>query len=181
MLIKFRRVTERSYTTTVLREDGLCLEIAGPDRPKTIPHDLAHLIVERMLHLPGRFWGRVARGAVFPSMRVVTGRQPFHAAKRSRQAGKDGDQLGTQAEVLVSALVEIAMHDGDGDWMAAQALLRSLWLPPRAVPILWDADKLRTVCQELGGAANDWQDLMVGDSLSVLVKQHEFHPSAPIR
>ena len=61
--------------TQVLRDDGVSLEVQSFDRTSTFPHDVAHYIVERELKLEHGFWGCVASGGVFGSVRVIAGRR----------------------------------------------------------------------------------------------------------
>src|ERR1051326_2722081 len=103
MKITFTRTGEHTYTTSAVRDDGVRLEVAGGDRTFLLPHDLAHYVVERELGLHRGFWGCVAVGALFHSTKVISGRQPPHAAERSmailREAERDH---GPEAEEMVS-------------------------------------------------------------------------------
>src|SRR5688572_1408322 len=127
MEITFTRIGERSYTTVVVRDDRVTIQVPSFDRPAWLPHDLAHYVVERALGLRQGFWGRVAAGAVFPGMTVVGGRQPPHAAARSQAAIRAAGQQGTEAEVLVGVLVDITRQGLDSDGPAAYALVADAW------------------------------------------------------
>lgn len=74
MKLTFIKLGQGRYVTHVVRDDGVMIEVPGPDRKAPLPHDLAHYIVESRLGLKGGFWGRVAAGAVFPGMKVLSGR-----------------------------------------------------------------------------------------------------------
>jgi hypothetical protein len=108
MKITFTRSGERTYTTTALRDDGVLLDVPNSDRTFRLPHDLAHYVVERELGLKRGFWGCVAAGAMFDGLKVLSGRQPPHAAERSkaiiREAGRDH---GPEAEVMVGHMLRI--------------------------------------------------------------------------
>src|SRR5689334_1787457 len=103
----------------VRRDDGVTLRVPSFDRTAPLPHDIAHYIVERELGLARGFWGRVAEGALFSGMEVVSGRQPVHAKERSQAILRDREQQGTEAEVLVGVLLTIMQRGLETDWAAA--------------------------------------------------------------
>src|SRR5436309_3270702 len=127
MEITFTRTGEHTYTTSALRDDGVLLEVASYDRTFALPHDLAHYVVERELGLKRGFWGCVAAGATFGSVKVLSGRRPPHAGERSQAVIREAGQQGTEAEVLVGVMLSI-MHEGlESHWPAARAALNRAW------------------------------------------------------
>ncbi|MBI1929198.1 hypothetical protein HYR99_33750 [Candidatus Poribacteria bacterium] len=159
MTITFKKGHLRSYSATVLRDDGVELKVPGYDRKYLLPHDLAHYIIERELGLQRGFWGCVAVGAILPGMTMISGRQPPRAAARSKSVMKEAGQHGTEAEVLVSVLLDI-MHKGlDKNWSAASAILSKAWKPvkPSCGPLT--VEEVRTICQMLRDAQEQWQKL----------------------
>jgi hypothetical protein len=167
MKITFTRTGERTYTTVAARDDGVTLHVPSHDRPALLPHDLAHFIVEQELGLKQGFWGSVAAGALFPGMTVVSGRQPPHAADRSRSIIRAMGQLGTEAEVLVGVLVKIAHAGMEENWEAARSILVREWRPNRPSRDLPTAEEVRRVSARLREAQADWQSLPIGESLTV--------------
>jgi hypothetical protein len=167
MNITFTRSGEHTYTTLALRDDGVLLQVPSYDRKFPLPHDLAHYVVERELGLNQGFWGCVAAGAMFPGMTFVSGRRPAHAASRSKSIIREAGQRGTEAEVLVSALLCI-MHEGlDDNWPAARAVLARAWRPDKPSRDLPDAEEVQRVCASLREAQQRWQALAVGQSITV--------------
>lgn len=164
MQITFKCGEERTYSITVLRNDKVLVAIKTHDRVKFIPHDLAHLIVERELGLHRGFWGKVADGAMFDGMVVISGRLSPDAAKRSRLALKDEEQLGTRAEVLVAAFVQLA-RDPVRQWSETLAFLNDQWRPLRSAPVVWERAQVDRLCSQLRDAAAAWQKLAPGNEL----------------
>lgn len=160
MKVTFTRRENNAYATVAVRDDNVIVSIPAHDRPKIIPHDLAHLIVERELGLSSGFWGKVANGAMFDGMKILRGRQKPDARKHSRVVIKDeGKQLATQAEVLVEAMVRIAFSNAN-----PEAELSEMWVPPKGGIIKWTPDLLSKICADLQEASKQWLDLQLDDS-----------------
>lgn len=97
-----RQDREGRYVTHIQRDDGVSYAVRGVGHTSEIPHDLAHLVIERVLGLTTGFWGSVADGAVFPTMTYEGGRRKPKAAERSRDLLKANARRLVEAEVLVS-------------------------------------------------------------------------------
>ena len=167
MDLTFIRQSESRYVTHVLRGDGVALEVPGHDRPSPIPHDLAHYVVERELGLKGGFWGRVAAGAIFPGMKVLSGRQPPHASSRSDAVRRKAGQQGTEAEVLVGVFIKLTHQELDPSHPAAQARLRGYWRPSKPTREPPTVEEARRICAELRTLQEEWECLAVSESLTV--------------
>jgi hypothetical protein len=168
MFITFTRGQKKgTYATTALRDDGVLLQVPGSDRTFSLPHDLAHYVVEQELGLQRGFWGRVARGAIYPGMTVLSGRQPPHAAQRSRMVIREDEQQGVQAEVLVGVLLHIMHAAIENDEAAVRAMLDNEWRPRKPERGLPDRDEVQRACAALRQAERDWRGLEVGQSLTV--------------
>jgi hypothetical protein len=168
MIITFTKTGAGTYTTLARREDGVLLEVPSYDRTAPLPHDLAHYVVEQDLGLQQGFWGCVAAGALFPGIKVVCGRQPPHAADRSRAIIREAGQYGTEAEVLVGSLLRV-MHAGlEAHWPAAGALLAREWRPSKPSRSPLGAEEVKRVCTALREAERRWQALAVGESITVV-------------
>lgn len=169
MQITFTRTGVRTYTTVALRDDRVAVSIPAFDRPASLPHDIAHFVVECELGLRRGFWGCVADGAVFPGMTVVSGRQSPRAEERSRSVIRDAGQRqrGTEAEVLVGTLLRIAEGQLDASWPVAREVLRDMWTPASPSRGALTADKVRRICDGLREAERQWHALPVGGSMRV--------------
>lgn len=167
MEITFTRSGEHTYTTVAVRDDGVVLEVPSYDRTHLLPHDLAHYVVERELGLQRGFWGCVAAGALFPGIKVISGRRPAHGAARSQAVIREAGQQGTVAEVLVGVLLTIAQEGLDNNWPAARAVLSRAWRPGKPSRGSLEADEVQRVCAALREAQQRWQALPVGESTTV--------------
>ena len=167
MVITFTRGEQSTYTTTALRDDSVLLHVPGGDRKFSLPHDVAHYIVERELGLNCGFWGRVARGAIYPGMKVLSGRQPPHAAERSRLVIREAPQQGVEAEVLVGVLLHIMHESLESTETAVRALLSREWRPSKPERRSPDMEEVRGACAALREAERQWQGLDVGQCLTV--------------
>ena len=173
MKITFTRNGKRTYTTLVERDDGVMIQVPSHDRPSSLPHDIAHYVVEQELRLERGFWGRVASGAMFGGMRVVSGRLPPHAASRSKSIIKEEEQQLIEAEVLVGLLLNITHQRLENDWTAVQSHLNSTWKPRKPSRESLSHQEVLRVCGELRKAEQRWEDLPVSESITVSWKpQH---------
>ena len=165
MEITIHRVNPYRYYSIARRDDGVTVRIPGYDRPEWLPHDLAHITVERELGLRGGFWARVAAGAMFPNMTVLSGRRPPHAEERSRALIRaNGDAL-HQSELLAGAFHHLAQHGLDANPQAARASIARCWLQGD-VPAP-DAAAISRVCDSLREAAQLWQGVPEGGGLTL--------------
>ena len=173
MKITFTRSGERTYTTFIERDDGVIIQVPSHDRSSSLPHDMAHYVVERELRLARGFWGRVASGAMFGGMRVVTGRLRPHAAARSKSMIKEEEQQLIEAEVLVGLLLDITHQRLEDDWAVVSTHLNSAWKPRKPSRESLSHKEVLQVCAELREAEQRWEALPVGESITVLwKKQH---------
>lgn len=167
MTITFTKTGAGTYTTLARRDDAVVLEVPSYDRTAPLPHDLAHYVVERELGLQRGFWGCVAAGALFPGIKVLSGRQPPHAADRSRAIICEAGPYGTEAEVLVGSLLRV-MHEGlENNWRVAGALLAREWRPGKNPRGPLAHEEVKRVCTALREAKVRWQALAVGESVTV--------------
>jgi hypothetical protein len=167
MIITFTRTGERTYTSLVQRDDGVTVSVPGVGQILPIPHDLAHCVIERELNLQNGFWGSVAKGALFPGMALISGRQKPHAALNSKNTLREMGQQGTEAEVLVGVLETIEEQHLDGNWPAASKLLHEMWRPLKPARDLPDAEEVKRTCIALRKAKEQWQSLTDGQSLTI--------------
>ena len=111
------------YETLVVRGDGVRFHVQGVAHAFAIPHDLAHYLVEKALKIEHGFWGLIARGAVFPTMRYLDGRRKPKAAERSAQLMKTHARDLVEAEVIVR-IINDTFEQGYRDVPLANAIAR---------------------------------------------------------
>ena len=98
----FPRLEDGSRAYSVVeRSDGARFRLDGGVAGAQLPHDLAHLIVERETGLDAGFWGAVSAGAVFRSMTHLDGRRPPHARDRSAAVLRERRDGLRRAELVV--------------------------------------------------------------------------------
>jgi len=165
MELVFKKEGERTYSTTVKREDGVTLLVKGAGRPLHLPHDLAHFVVESEFKLQYGFWGRVAAGVEFSGMQILAGRRKPHAAERAKAVRAQAGQQGIQAEVLVGVMLKIA-ENGLRIEMA-QRMLEESWKPLKSAREEVSEEEITSVCRRLQEAEKQWLALPVGGGIKV--------------
>lgn len=152
----------RSYSVAE-RRDGVRYRVFDGTATSRLPHDLAHLVVERTTRDHGGFWGAVAAGVVFSSMEHLDGRRPPHARERSEAAMRERADGLRRAELMVW-LVERVVRDGVTApdrirAMAAEALSSF----PEAPPV--EPGQVLTAAAALRDAEKRWAALSPGGEL----------------
>jgi hypothetical protein len=149
VLLTFRRLADRRpVETRVERDDGVVFEMRGPGGGAELPHDLVHALVERELRVADGVWGCVADGVVWGSMRHVSGRQPPHAAERSRRLKRDRARRVMAAEHLAQVVDRLAHGE-----QLPPAALAATGMPPAALAAAADL---------LVATGRDWAALSPG-------------------
>ncbi len=167
MRIDFMKNEEGTCEINALRSDGVLLRVPTFDKKFPLSHDFAHYVVESELACKFGFWGCVAKGAMFPGMTVLSGRQPIRAQERSKSVLKQAGQSGTEAEVMVGVMMKI-LHEGlDSDPALALARLSSEWRPARATIKFPTGAEIQRICALLRKQESSWQALKPGGCLSV--------------
>lgn len=157
---RYHSLLERADGAQVRLEGGSWNKIGG--QPGRVPHDIAHLIVERELGLHAGLWGVLVAGGLVQNAELVGGRRPPHAERRGRElSSRAGEQL-RQAEVLVRAAADASLT-GSFDKSALQAAAGERW----AVDA-WTPDAARTIDGQLRDAATAWARLAAGDAYVLL-------------
>ncbi len=106
-----KAVAGRRYRSLLRRADGVEVAFEGGAYNRVgggaqLPHDLAHLIVERELGLGQGVWGVLAAGGLFRHATVVAGRQAPHAARRGRELVEAAGDAIMQAELLTRVVCD---------------------------------------------------------------------------
>jgi hypothetical protein len=164
--IEFIKGETNRYRSLLHRPDGVTVEFGGGSynkvggRPGTVPHDVAHLVVEDELGLTAGVWGVLVAGGLFPQARVIEGRRAPHAAERAHAVIRAaGDRL-TQAEILTGAVCAIARRDTRPPAAAVKAAVGERWWTGDVT-----ADTLDRCRARLRSAATEWAALPAGGTL----------------
>jgi hypothetical protein len=115
MLITITRLdSDGRYETRITRDDGVSYSLRGVGHNFELPHDLAHFVIERALQIDTGFWGSIADGAVFATMKYEGGRRKPHATERSKAVMKANSRQLTAVEVVVGVFND-AIEQGHGE------------------------------------------------------------------
>jgi len=145
-----RMADRRPVQTSVERDDGVVFAMRGAGGGADLPHDLVHAVVERELQVADGIWGCVADGVVWHSMRHVSGRQPPHAAGRSRQLKRERSTQIQRAEALADLVGRLSRR---GEVLATELAASGL---PR--------ERLTAAADELAAAGRRWAALRPGQT-----------------
>ena len=164
MQITFRKTGDRTVETMALRDDGVVVELRGSSRPSELPHDLRHYVVEVELGLKGGFWGCIARGALFPGMTVISRSRQSDAKARSQALIRSTHQERGASELLVRAF-EAAARITDPALRFAELVSPEVrqWFPAHV-----EKDTRRRIVERLRILESRWQELSVGESMTVV-------------
>ena len=102
--------THAWHVSRIFRDDGVALMLRSPDRKFSPPHDVIHFAVEQALELHRGFWGTVAAGGKFRSMKVIDGRQAPHADARSRTLINANQPYLHEAELFVGVFQDVLLR-----------------------------------------------------------------------
>jgi hypothetical protein len=159
MRVRFPRLPDhqRAYAL-VERDDGVVYRLYGGMAGPRLPHDIMHLVVERELRIGDGIWGAVAAGAVFDTMRYVSGRRPPHATERSAPLRRQPLRAELLADLVSSAAALDRLTPGE---IRRLAKVKLAVLPETDV----DPDVIAAAAQALQVEAARWARLRVGEEL----------------
>ncbi len=161
----FPRLEDGSRAYGVVeRSDGVRFHVDGGVAGAKLPHDLAHLIVERETGDDAGFWGAVSAGAVFRSMKHLDGRRPPHALDRSATVLRK-HRDGLRRAELVVWLTERVARAGITSPQRVRAATREALstMPGTSV----DAERVIAAARALREAEQQWARLRPGEELVV--------------
>ena len=147
--IAFTKLQDGSCEIVVRHRKGPDVRLPARPFSSVIPHDLAHLAVERALRIPDGFWGATAAGATFE--RFVPIEPSRHRRSGLKALQREGDAV-MAAEMKVTWIYRV--WDGltvDGDGVSGNR------------PV--DDRELAAGLLALDAAANAWTALPDGRSL----------------
>lgn len=162
-----RRDSDGRYETDIVRGDGVRYSVLGVAHAFAIPHDLAHYVVEKALGLDDGFWGSIAAGGVFPTMRYVEGRRKPHAEAHARSVLK-ANARGLREAELVVRIFNDTFEQGHG--AAAPVLSRRLaarYVEPGRQRRIFDAKAIAAVHASYHTHKQRWDSIPVGEALTV--------------
>ncbi|WP_051684040.1 hypothetical protein [Blastococcus sp. URHD0036] len=150
MRLTFRRMADRrAVESLVERDDGVVFTVRGAGGGSGLPHDLVHALVESSLGITDGVWGTVADGAVWTTMRHVSGRRPPHAAERSERLKRSRAGAVMRAE----ALADLVHRMAEGAEV----------LPGEIARAGVSADRLAAAAETLRAAGRRWAAMAPGE------------------
>ncbi|GHJ40455.1 hypothetical protein [Streptomyces sp. TS71-3] len=163
MRLAFPPAEDGRRRVIVHRRDGVTLEMRSYDRTFRVPHDLAHAVTERELKLNAGVFGCIAAGAVFTSMRVLTGSQRHDAAARSTRIIKANARSITVAEALSGVLHRAAEGTLTRPLYAS---VREAWGSVEERPFPYTEATITETAKILTAQAESWAALSPGEDLT---------------
>lgn len=167
MRITFHKLNERQCSSLALRDDGVTVRVPGYGPIEPLPHDLAHVVVEREFGMGRGFWGSVAAGAMFSGMEWVSGRRKPHATRTGAAVVKENGALVGMTEVIVGVFVE-RMHRGPPPRAEGlQRMIASFRKPNQPRPFPLDEDIVALVWGSLQATVAEWRAVPVGGTFAL--------------
>jgi hypothetical protein len=165
MRITFPRLPDYEKAYAVIeRDDGVVYRLYGGIAGSSLPHDIRHLVVEHSLGISDGLWGRIAAGAVFLSMRHVSGRRRPHAGARSTEVKRQFSTVGLRAEMLANLVEQVAALDAPSEAEIRRlAKIALSVLPPADAEV--DAVAIAAAARALQVEAARWARLRPGQEL----------------
>jgi hypothetical protein len=158
------------YETLITRDDGVHFHIKGVGYNFAIPHDIAHFVVEKALHLRHGFWGSVADGAVFSTMIHAGGRRKPKAAERSKELLKANARQLNEAEVLVRIFNDTIEQGHQESSAALRRRLKERLHPPGQQARDISQSEISEVFASYRLTLSEWQNLPIGGSMELFWK-----------
>jgi hypothetical protein len=163
--VVFSRLEDGSRAYSVVeRSDGVRFRVDGGVAGAKLPHDLAHLIVERETGDDAGFWGAVSAGAVFRSMTHLGGRRPPHARDRSAAVLRERRDGLRRAELVVWLTERVARGGITSPQRVRAAVREALSTMPGASI---DAERVIAAGRALREAERQWSRLRPGEEIVV--------------
>ena len=167
MEVQFRRTGVRRYSVTIVRPGLPVLEKSpAPGYDDLLPHDVIHLIVERVLGLQRGIFGQAAEGGTagmfYPANSDA--RTPREASRQRRSLAKRSDRL-LQAGRQDTAASEAATYIARMAWDARRTSREPKMAGTRTGPV--SAGQLAQICNEMDALSARWISLPMGEVLTV--------------
>lgn len=178
MEVQFKRTGERRYAITIFREGYPTIEMnPAPGYDPIMPHDLAHLIVEKEIGLRRGVFGQIAAGGNAGTFHTVpsANENKREAARLRRKVVKRGEKLLREGQDE-SAISERAVYVYLNEWLSRSTdpnrkklavQLPSQYKQISDVDALSSEKTIERVCSSLERASEQWASLKIGESFSV--------------
>ena len=163
----FRRLSDDGlHAVRIVRDDGVVLAIESRNRAGSIPHDLGHFVGERAFGVEDGFWGSIAEGALFRSVRVVEGKLRHDATARSKAILKK-NAAGLLLGEVVGGPCHRAVELGLDTETAYKDLVRT-WGSIRTTPMPYDRRTVSAAIMAFAETRDAWRAVAVGDELPLV-------------
>ena len=165
--IDFHKGPTTRYRSTLHRHDGVTVALDGGSWNRIgggvgrVPHDLAHLIVERELGLDRGLWGVLAAGGIVQNAEFAGGRRPPHALERAKTLTDAAGEDLRRAEVLVRGIADASRDRRLGDLRELRRAIGDRYWHDGLT-----ADALTRMDAELQATAGEWDALAPGEDLT---------------
>lgn len=179
MEVQFKRTGERRYAVTIFREGYPTIEMnPAPGYDPIMPHDLAHLIVEKEIGLRRGIFGQLAAGGNAGTFHSVPSaiENKREASRLRRKAAKRGEKLlreGRDESAISERAVDVYLNEWFSRSTEPNRKKMAVQLPPQRKKIseddaLTSEKTIERVCASLEWASERWASLKIGESFSVL-------------
>ena len=179
MEVQFKRTGERRYAITIFREGDSTIEMSpAPGYDPIMPHDLAHLIVEKEIGLRRGIFGQIAAGGNAGTFHIVNSANgnKRDVARLRRKVARRGEKLLREGRDE-SAISERAVYVCLNEWLSRSTgpgrKKLAVQLPGQDKQVSDDSDPLTSevldrICASLDWAGEQWAGLEIGESFSIM-------------
>lgn len=164
--VVFTKQDAGRYSVHAIRGDGAVVVMPPSDRRFRVPHDLAHVAVERELGLADGVFGTVMAGGLFDKMRIVAGRRRHDDRRRGADLARanSATHAVTVAEVLAGVVHQAVEARTRPD---LYSLACEQWGTVRQDPFPFTLAQLTAARRALDELADRWTSLDTGSHLTV--------------
>ncbi|MEM8766948.1 MAG: hypothetical protein AAGE43_05870 [Pseudomonadota bacterium] len=148
----------------IRRGDGTVEETTFPKKG-LFPHDAIHLVVEAELQYETGFWGRVAAGCKPEDIGAIAIAGGHRSSSRAEVPSEEIVEL-IQAERIVECF-EAEMWSQPSDLDTFKEVLRAACSQSHVEPPNLKNENIRNIRDRLEELVSQWQDLKVGQTLSI--------------
>ena len=163
MEVKFTRRPDNGTVAEFSRPDGVRIRLSSYDRTSLVPHDAAHLLIERAFGLRHGVWGCLSEGAEFATVEIVDGRTKHDHRARSAVLLKEHAAELSLAERVVGAV--LAGLEGDTRHLTRD--VAATWSLARLAPPPDPEAAVRTALADLRDLQHRWAALRPGNTFAL--------------
>ncbi len=163
MQVQFTRRPDNGTIAEFRRPDGVRIRLSSYDRTSLVPHDAAHLVIERAFRLQHGVWGCLSAGAEFATVEIVEGRTKHdHRARSAALRQEHAAELGLAERVVGTVLAGL---EGKTRHLARD--LTSTWAMTKLPPPPDPETVGRIALDELTELQHRWAGLRPGNSFTL--------------